>query len=97
MSTENYKPCPFCNNQPKRHPSLSGIGFINSSDDDRIFMVACATDTCPIKGMYMGDATWNSHSVSKEAMAEWGVKTQRPEDIKGFEEKLKKYFSEVQM
>lgn len=94
MKTENDNPCPFCNTQPKRYPKLSGTGFKNTPEDDPMFMVACATESCPIEGMYMGDDTWNSHSKSKEAMAEWGVKTQKPGKFEEYEERIKKYFSD---
>ena len=96
MKTENYNPCPFCNTQPKRHPNLSGAGFVGAPEDDLIFMVACATETCPIEGMYMGDGTWNSHSKSKEIMTEWGVKTQDPGKLEEYEERIKKYFAKYQ-
>ncbi len=95
METESYKPCPFCNTQPKIYSGLSGIGFnyTVAPDDDPAFMLACATESCPIEGMFMGDATWNSCSESTDVMSDSGVKTQPPGKIKEYEEKIKKYFS----
>lgn len=60
MRINQLAACPFCGEKPERHDSVGPSGYTWSTEEEKIFPVACLTKGCPPSGVYLPDVTWNT-------------------------------------
>jgi len=91
MKIDQLNPCPFCGQKPVRHDSVEPAGFVGSSEENQLFLVACMTDDCQPSGVYLPDNLWNLNSATQGALMKAVLETLEAEKSPLFDKKKKLY------
>ncbi len=93
MRVDQLRPCPFCGIRPERHESVGPSGYTWSTEEEKIFSVACMITNCPPSGIYLPDLVWNVDSHTQNGLMESIFSTMEAEKSQAIDEKRDCYNS----